>query len=215
MHYKNIRKLLYKVLGAVLIVTTSLLTSSFLFPTEAKAACSGDIVLEEFDNTGSSASENTGGANVYKGQSFQIPNDATVCGMSWYGGRGTVGTQPSTMKIELLSGSVTGTVIASLASHSNATYPAYTSPAWNKIEFASPVALTAGTTYYLKITALTGSTNDVFRWYVTYNSNPYSDGAAYFNSTTATNHDHDFRIHGVEGAGATSYTTGISGIDFY
>lgn len=174
-------------------------------------SCVGDSILENYEGSNDD-SNNNGTTSTYQGQSFQIPNNATVCGFSFYGGKGTVGTQPGTFKVEIKTGSVTGTVIATTGSVSTSGMNDYTSPQWNKIEFTTPVDLTAGTTYYLVVTSLTGSINDVTRMYVDTTSPSYSGGQWYSGTTAYPTRDLNFRIHGVEGAAGSVSCRGMFGL---
>lgn len=168
-------------------------------------ACVSDTILTNYEGSANDVENNGTTAPANCGQSFQIPADATVCGFSLYGGKGTVGTQPGTFEVEILSGAYDGgTVIATTGVLSSDLMAAWTSPAWYKFEFTTPVALTAGVTYYLKCKQLSGSTNDVIRWAVDTTSPTYSEGTAYRNNVvlgTGTDRDRLFRIHGVEGGG--------------
>lgn len=168
-------------------------------------ACVGDSVLTTWESAdpSSDAAENNGTTSPTYTQSFKIPNNADVCGSSFYGGKGTVGTQPGTFKIEILDG-ISGTVLTTTGSVSTSGMADYTTPDWYKVDFTSVVALTAGVQYYMKMTSLTGSTNDVFRWFRDNAGSTYTDGVAYVGTTEQVGKDNNFRVHGVEGAPATN-----------
>lgn len=160
-------------------------------------SCVGDSVLANYQSGGNDM-ENNGTDTVNEGQSFKIPNAATVCAFSWFGGKGTAGTQPGTFKIELLAGGYAGTVIATTGVLNSSIMADWGSPAWYKFEFETPVALEADTTYYIKCTQLSGSTNDVIRWFTDSVGATYADGTAWRANVEQTGADKYFRIHGVE-----------------
>ena len=159
-------------------------------------ACSGDSVLTSYEGSNDD-SNNNGTSSPTQGQSFQITTNATICAFSFYGGRGTDGTQPGTYQVEIKSGGFYGTVLATTGSLSTSGMNLYTSPAWNKVEFTSPIALMAATTYTIVITSLTGSTNDVTRMYLDNTSASYSGGNFIKGGVDYPTYDLNFRIHGV------------------
>ena len=160
-------------------------------------ACVGDSIQtsQEANNT----LDNRGAVNNV-GQSFIIPDDATICAASFFGGKGG---SSGIFNVELRSGSYGGTVIATTSSIDSGTLSSYLSPVWQKIEFNATVDLTAGTTYYLRFNLLSGSSNDIIR--LGRNSNVYADGQWYFNATAFSSLDLQFRIHGVAASGGTAY----------
>jgi len=142
---------------------------------------------DNYENTGTT----TNGANV--GQSFQIPSDASVYACAIWGSRGNAAS--GTFKIELLSGSYAGTVIATTGTlTTTSVLSAYGSPAWNAISFTAPVALSGATTYYLKLTVISGSATDEIRWSEDTTSPSYAYGTGYTNGS-ATSSDRSFIIY--------------------
>ena len=157
-------------------------------------ACSGDSILTS-NESAASVNDNRGTGGTV-GQSFQIPNDATVCGVSINCGEGSGG---GTFKVELLSGSISGTVLASTGTLNTSILLASPSGQYEKFEFVTPVALTGGTTYWIKVTHLSGGTGNVINYVRT--SNVYADGNWFLNTTSYSQYDIAFRVHGVEGGG--------------
>lgn len=163
-------------------------------------SCIGDSILtsnETYNDTG----DNRGTTQVRTTQGFKIPNDAVVCGASFFGGKGL---SSGTFSANIKSGSITGTVLATTGSIDNSTLPVYTSGAWNKFEFSSTVALTGGTQYYFTLEYLTGSTNDILRPARQTGGSVYAEGMWGNNTTEFSTVDLAFRIHGVESSGAGS-----------
>lgn len=139
--------------------------------------------------------ENMGTAATI-GQSFQIPATGTVTSVSIYGARGN--SSSGTFKVEIVATSMTGTVLTTTGTlTSSSALTAYAGGAqWN--EFAvTAVELTGGTTYYMKLTALSGSSNDEVRWSVDTTSPSYTEGSYYSGSTANTGRDRNFRVSGV------------------
>lgn len=137
------------------------------------------------------------------GQGFQLQADANVTHVSIKGGKGTVGTQPGTMKIELLSGSYAGSVIATVSSFATTVMSDWTpTPAWYEFAFDVPVDLIANTNYWIKASGLTGSANDVFRWSSDNTTPSYTLGSTWYNGSAITGNDQNFRISGTEAGGS-------------
>lgn len=165
--------------------------------------CVGDSIQTNYE--GSADDISNMGTTAPIGQSFKVPVNTTVCGFSFYGGKGTVGTQPGTFKVEIRD-AFNGTILATTGTLNSSSFADWTSPAWYKVEFTTPVALTAGTQYYLVMTALTGSTNDCMRWALDNTSPSYADGSFWSGTgagTANTSLDCLFRIHGTTGGGPT------------
>lgn len=162
-------------------------------------ACSGDIILTNYEGSNDDT-ENNGTSSNDCGQSFEVPSESEVCAVSIFGGKGTVGTQPGTFEIEILSGSyAAGTVIATTGSINSNTMSDWTpTPAWYKFELTSNVTLDADTEYFIKCNQLTGSTNDVLRWAVDTTSPSYAEGQYYRDGSATSGSDRLFRVHGVE-----------------
>jgi len=160
-------------------------------------SCVGDSILQEYDETNANDYENWG-TSGHAGQSFQIQADATICGASWYGGKGVAS---GSYKFELLSDSyASGTVIAATGTVLTDSLSVYTSPDWVKLEFTATVDLLADTTYFMKLTPLSGSSNDVLRW-ARDTSPTYPLGILYASYGAGSGRDRIFRIHGVAGGG--------------
>lgn len=151
------------------------------------------------------------GQNI--GQQFQLQADSTITSMSLFGGKGTVGTQPGTMKIELMSGSYTGTVIATVTTFSTTVMSDWTpTAAWYEFTFATPVAVLANTNYWVKATGVSGSTNDVFRWANDNTSPTYSLGTTWFNDAIVSANDCNFRINGTAGGASATPNLPMLGV---
>jgi hypothetical protein len=138
--------------------------------------------------------ENNGTTSATAGQSFQVDSNGTCSHVAIYGARGN--TASGTFKVELKTGSPTGTVIATtgtLTTTSTLTLFA-NGPMWNWLALTTPVALTTGTTYYMVATSLTGSTNDEIRWSVDNTSPSYANGTYYDGSTADSGKDRSFGI---------------------
>jgi hypothetical protein len=140
-------------------------------------------------------------------QSFKIPATALVDSIDFYGGKGTVGTQPGTFKFEIVQGGFNGTVIATTATVSSSGYANWdVAPAWHNLALTVPVTLTAGVEYFLRFTAVSGSTNDCMRWVWDNTSPTYADGNIHAEPgpTSYPTLDANFRINGNVLGGATS-----------
>jgi hypothetical protein len=142
------------------------------------------------------------GTSAVVAQSFKLPNAATVTHVSIYGSRGN--SASGTFKIELVSGSYAGTVIATTGTlTTTSSLTAYGSPQWNELALSSSVALDAATSYWMKVTAISGSANDEVRWSTDTTSPSYADGAQWINGTEYTGRDSNFRISGSVGTPST------------
>jgi hypothetical protein len=75
-------------------------------------------------------------------QSFKIPATALADSIDFYGGKGTVGTQPGTFKFEIVEGGFNGTVIATTNTVSTSGYANWdVAPAWHNLALTVPVTL--------------------------------------------------------------------------
>lgn len=164
-------------------------------------SCSGDSIQTEYDGSKARPPDNVGAGQTW-GQSFKIPTDATICAASIYGGRGTVGARGN-FRFEIATAWTGGSVLATTGDLPDSTFANdwTPTPAWNKIEFVTPVALTAGTQYYLRCKGLTGGV-DVFRTTIE-NINAYSNGNLYIGTTSYPTWEMLFRIHGGTGGGGS------------
>ncbi len=173
-------------------------------------ACSGDSIQTSYEGTFEDVANMGTGSPI--AQSFQVPADCNICAVSFYGGKGTVGTQPGTFKIEIVEGSYNGTVIATTGTLNSTDFGVWTSPAWWKVALTANVDLVAGTQYYMKMTALTGSSNDCMRWAIDTSSPSYSSGSVWSGTGSGTQSstlDFNFRVHGTTG-GATDVSFSAS-----
>jgi len=162
-----------------------------------------DTLVIEYDNSAhANSQENLGTTSGSYTQSFKVPTDTDVCAMSFYGGKGTVGTQPGTYKFEIRTAPNSGSILATTGTLSTAGMAAYTVPAWHDLAFSAPVTLTAGTQYYLYLKALSGSTNDVIRWFLD-TTGSYTDGVFYRNASAFSGQDMNFRLFKEAGGGAS------------
>jgi hypothetical protein len=136
------------------------------------------------------------GTGAYVGQSFQIPDNSPVVAVSIYGARGNASS--GTFKVEILSGNIaTGTVLTTTGTlTSSSALTTYAGGAqWNQFAVTT-VNLSSGTTYFLKLTALSGSANDEVRWSVDTTSPSYAGGSSYNGATANTSRDRNFRVSG-------------------
>lgn len=136
--------------------------------------------------------ENQGTASTCA-QSFQVDSNGDAGSVSIYGSRGNASS--GTFKLEIKTGATDGTVIATTGTLNSTVLSAYDgSPAWNEVSLTSSIALTTGTTYYLVLTCLTGSSNDEVRWSVDTTSAGYANGASWTGTTIQSTRDKNFRI---------------------
>jgi hypothetical protein len=141
---------------------------------------------DDFENNGTGATA---------GQSFQVSSSYSITSVSIYGSRGN--SSSGTFKIEIKTGSPTGTVVATTGTLSSSTLSAYSgTPSWNQISLIGSVTLTPGITYYLVATSVTGSSNDEIRWSVDATTPSYTGGSYYSGTTADTARDRSFRISG-------------------
>ena len=161
-------------------------------------ACSGDTIQASYEGNNDDY-ENGGTGQNGRGQSFKVASNADICAFSLFGSAGNLAS--GTFKVEILSGSfASGDILATTGTlTTTSALSSYGSAAWNKIEFEDVVLLTAGVQYYLRMTAISGSSNDEVRW-STDTSSSYADGAYYSSNIENTGRDRNFRIHGVESA---------------
>jgi hypothetical protein len=117
-------------------------------------------------------------------------------GNSYAGGSITIGVYTGATKTGLVySETTTGSFL-----------PAYTaSPVFTDFTFASSFSLTAGTTYYIYITFVSGChSNDELRWSMDNSSPSYANGSWYNNGTAYTGYDKNFKIYGTVGSGTVA-----------
>lgn len=152
----------------------------------------GYAVVTKYE--GSNDDYENSGTNGTAGQSVTPMGDCSSTGVDIYGSRGNGAT--GTFKIELKTGSVTGTVVATTGTLNTSQLTAYGSPAWNRFDWQTPVTLAAGTTYYIVMTALSGSATDEFRWSVDTTSPAYAGGTSWNGTTQGTGRDRNFRLLG-------------------
>jgi hypothetical protein len=154
--------------------------------------------------------ENTGTSSGTAGQSFKLPSASQVTSISIYGARGN--TASGTFKVEIVATSMTGTVLTTTGTlTTTATLTTYAGGAqWNEIS-VTPVNLDASTTYFLRLTAVTGSTNDEVRWSTDTTSPSYADGTSWRGTTQQSTRDKNFRINGTVSAGATVRLLALTG----
>lgn len=118
-----------------------------------------------------------GGTSGNRAVSFKVLQNVTIEKVAMYATRGNGAT--GTFKLEILSGNVQtslGTVLATTGTQNTTSLAAYgqANLAFTDFTLTTPVALTAGTVYYLKLTCLTGSGSDEVRW-------SFSNPASYLN----------------------------------
>lgn len=118
-----------------------------------------------------------GGTGGNRAVSFKVLQDVTIEKVAMYATRGNAAS--GTFKLEILSGNVQtslGTVLATTGTQNTTSLAAYgqANLAFTDFTLTTPVALTAGTQYYLKLTCLTGSGSDEVRW-------SFSNPASYLN----------------------------------
>jgi hypothetical protein len=143
------------------------------------------------------------------GQSFKIPFDGIVTSCKIAATQG--GFAATTFKIEIRSGSTTGTVILTTGTINISLLPAY-NPAdtsTTSFGFTSSATLIANTTYFLVGTVVSGHATDGMRWFLDTTSPSYTDGSFYNNGTADTAADALFSIDGVF-PNITSAVTNIS-----
>lgn len=134
------------------------------------------------------------------GQSFQIPITSQVIGCAFNGSRGS--TSSGTFKIEIKSTSPTGTVLATTGTLNSTVLTPYNAAgvdSLNAFTFTTPVTLSAGVTYYLIITAISGSGGDEIRWNNDNTSPTYTAGNVFTGSTSVPGNDALFSIEGNQG----------------
>lgn len=166
-------------------------------------------------SVGSGYDYENGGSNRNRGQSFEIQVNASVTKIGIQGSRGNGAS--GTTKIQLLSGSMTGTVLAEKTVTTTSAFPVFdgSSPYnvdWTYFIFDTPVNLVANTKYYIKMIN-TGSGNDEVRWVTKINNLTYSYGGAWVAGSGqdggwvdySSTRDKGFRVYGIESSGVTNY----------
>lgn len=151
------------------------------------------IVLTQYD--GSVDDSWNFGTTASEAQGFQVPSATNCTGFEIRGSRGN-SASGTTFTIEVRSGAspTSGTLVYS-EQFDLTEIPAYTaSPTFYSLKFATPVALAAGTQYYLRQIADGGSASDELRWSVDTTSPSYASGAQWSGATENTGRDHNFRI---------------------
>lgn len=147
---------------------------------------------------GSNNDYENGGTGVYRAQSFQVQNGATITGCSFWGSKGSLSS--GTFKFILVS-TLGGSELATTGSINSSTLTAHGSPDWNAVTFTTPYDVAANTTYYIVLVSLTGSATDEVRWSLDNTSPTYSYGTRWGsnNNITWTEYnttDYSFRISG-------------------
>lgn len=143
-----------------------------------------------------------GGTSGNRAVSFKVLQNVTIEKVAMYATRGNGAT--GTFKLEILSGNVQtslGTVLATTGTQNTTSLAAYgqANLAFTDFTLTTPVALTAGTEYYLKLTCLSGSSNDETRWSFS-NPKSYLNGNAYIAAsgdttwTSYTGQQYGFRL---------------------
>ena len=162
---------------------------------------------------GSNDDYENGGTIGHRAQSFQLSEDASVSSISIYGSRGN--SYSGTTRFAIYTGVTTGSSGTEVVGKTvnTSTLTGYGSSAWNEITFDSPVNLVTGTTYFLKVMSLTGSSNDEVRWSTDTSSPGYASGGSWYATAGDTgwvdysgSKDKNFRINGTAG-GAPANTT--------
>lgn len=129
--------------------------------------------LNDYNNTGTVGSF---------GVKFIVLNDVTVDNVGIYATRGNGAS--GTFKIGIYSGSpAIGTLVAETSTMTTTSnLPAYGSSnlAWSDFDLTTPASLVKGTTYYLIVTAVTGSSSDEIRL-----QRDTTSGACMFGQTSA------------------------------
>lgn len=149
---------------------------------------------------GSNDDYENGGTVAGRGQSFSVPSDSSCTSISIYGSAGAAAS--GTTRFSIHSTSMTGTELVG-KTITTTTLSGYGSPVWNEITFDSPVNLTGGVTYYLKVLSLTGSASDELRWSTDTSSPSYASGGAWYATSGDTGwvdhsgtRDKNFRVNG-------------------
>lgn len=159
---------------------------------------------------GSNNDYENGGTVAGRAQSFKIPSDASVTSISIYGSRGNGAS--GTTRFSIWTGVTTsspGTEVGGKTVNST-TLSTYGTPAWNEIVFDTPLNLTAGVQYWLKVISVTGSASDEIRWSTDTTSPTYADGGAWYATSGDTGwvdytgtRDKNFRVSGTAGGGSS------------
>lgn len=152
---------------------------------------------------------NFGTSTTYS-QSFQLTTASQVTAVQFNGSRGAGSS--GTFKMELKSGSPTGTVLATTGTLNSTVLPAYNAggvDSLNSFTLVTPVLLAISTTYFLVVTPLTGSAADELRWNLDNTSPSYTTGNFYTASTSVPGTDTLFSIDGNPGP-LTSPVTNIA-----
>ncbi|MDO8625222.1 MAG: choice-of-anchor R domain-containing protein, partial [Candidatus Diapherotrites archaeon] len=130
-------------------------------------------------------------AESWAGQSF-VTNNGVVSGAELYVRRTG---NPNDLNVHIRS-SINGPDLASVGVTAGTLSTSY---AWVKIDFASPVTLTAGSTYFVVLSTTSQSTSNYYRWASSKNTNPYSGGGAYQQTNPINNADMLLRTYVYEG----------------
>ena len=140
------------------------------------------------------------GSNQREAQGFKVPSDSTCTSISFKLSKGSTSTG-TTIAIAIYSGTENGTLVTT-ENFSYSLLQAYdgSTTSWTEFVFTTPVALTAGTQYFARLT-ITGSGSDEIRRSLD-PAGTYPDGTIWFNGSQNTNYDMLFRVSGSVGSAA-------------
>jgi len=139
-------------------------------------------------------------------QSFQLSAVGTATAVEINGSRGNAAS--GTFKVEIRTAYNSGVIATTGTLTTTSALPAFNSggvDTFTSLSLTVGVELTAGVTYFMAVTALTGSASDEIRWNTDTTSPSYSGGSVINPSTGATDTTRDkvFRVTGTLGAANT------------